>query len=275
MRKISNCKSRRLTPEILNLYATTELSPYQIGKKIGLSGETVKNIGKKYNITPKRLERKSTYKTTRNKKIIKDIQKGKTYKEIGKKYNITKQRVAQFAKHHNIYRWEENREYRKKIISLIKEDIKQGRSYDAIMSKYADKYNNIKTILEGGLFTYIKEKRNKKIVNQYKCNTAQSITVDTSPLLDTPQRIGSVNMIYQISNKNGYKKYPKIGNRRKGGLFESSRVINLIKELKKENYTYREIAEELNNKGWKSPMGKIYTTGNVYNKHKSIIKHNL
>ena len=275
MRKISNCKSRRSTDVIIHLYNTTNLSSSQIGEQVGLSGPTVRRIGKENNISLKRLERRKNYQTSRNEKLITDIRQGElTYKEIGKKYNITKQQVYQFAKIDKISRWEESRKKISTLVVEVKEDLKKGLTYKEICDKYGDNYY-LKHVVEGGIYTHLREKRNKEIVTQYKQTTAKSIISDLSPLLDSPQRIVTTNQIYKISVRNGYKKYPKIGNRSKGGLFESSRVIKLIKELKNKNYTYRRIAEVLNEKGWKSPMGKTYSSANVFSKHKLIKKYNL
>tara|TARA_R110000824_G_scaffold113599_6_gene263374 strand:- start:1098 stop:1925 length:828 start_codon:yes stop_codon:yes gene_type:complete len=275
MKKISNCKSRRSTDVIIHLYNTTNLSSSQIGEQVGLSGPTVRRIGKENNISLKRLERRKTYQNSRNEKLIAAIRKGElTYKEIGKKYNITKQRVSQFAKTDKVSRWEESREKISSLIVDVKEDIEKGLTYKGICEKYGDNYY-LKQTVKGGLHTHLRKKRDKEIVSQYKQTTAKSIISDISPLLDSPQRIVTTHQIYNISVKNGYKKYPKIGNRSKGSFFESDRVIKLIKELKNKNYSYRKIADSLNEKGWKSPMGKTYSSANVLSKHKLIKKYNL
>ena len=275
MRKISNCKSRRRTDVIIHLYNTTHLSSPQIGEQVGLSGPTVRKIGIENNITIERLERRKTYQSSRNEKLITDIRKGElTYKEIGKKYNITKQRVYQFAKKDKISRWGESREKKKDLICDVNNDLQQGLTYKEICNKYNDNYYLTQTVT-GGLHTHIREKRNKEIVTKYKHTTAQSIISDISPILDTPHRIVTTNQIYRISTQNGYKKYPKIGDRSKGGCFESTLVMEMIKNMVEENKSYREISEILNKKNVKSINGKSFSPQLVYAKCKSIIKYKL
>ena len=272
---MKNCKSIRRKDIILHLYNTTNLSSAEIGEQVGLKSRTVRKVGIENNISLKRLNRRKTYQTDRNENLIEDIRKGKlSYKEIGKKYNITKQRVYQFAKNEKISRWEKIREKRKKLIINVKDDLGKGLTYQQLCERYGDEYY-FHYVMDGGTYTHILEKRNQEILTKYKHTNAKSIITDSSPILDTPQRIGTTNHIYHIVSKKGYKKYPQIGNRSKGGLFESDRVIKLIKKLKNKNYSYRRIAEALNEKGWKSPMGKIYSGSNVQNKHKLIIKYKL
>lgn len=215
-------------------------------------------------------------KKERNVKIVKDIQEGRlTYKEIGKKYNLTKQRVYQFAQDNNISRWEKSREDIKKTKEEIQNDIINGLTYKEICDKYSYVKTSLSTLVGINLQSLFLEKRNKEIINLYKEMTAKDTIIIPVNVLDDPYRITKINTVYGISSKRGYKKYPMIGDRCKGGVFEPKKVINLIKKLRSKNYSYRKIALELNKKGWKTPTGKLYSTMNVFNKHKGILKYNL
>ena len=276
MRKIKNCKSIRRKDVILHLYNTTNLSSSEIGEQVGLKSPTVRKVGIENNISLKRLNRRKTYQTDRNEKLIEDIRKGKlSYKEIGKKYNITKQRISQFARDNNISRWEESRKTIKNIKEDIKEDIIKGVPYKTICEKYRYKKYSKSVLSDMKLFTYFIEKRNKEIINLYKEMTAKDTITIPVNVLDDPYRITRLGTVYDISSKSGYKKYPMIGDRCKGGVFEPKKVINLIKKLRSKNYGYRKIALELNKKGWKTPTGKLYSPMNVSNKHKGILKYKL
>jgi hypothetical protein len=80
-----------------------------------------------------------------------------------------------------------------------------------------------------------------------------------------------VDSIYRINTKNNIRRYPQIINRHKGGLFESKEVIKLIKNKKdKKNWTFKQIAEELNKLGYKTITGKEYTEPNTYQKYLAI-----
>jgi len=215
-------------------------------------------------------------KKERNVKIVKDIQGGRlTYSEIGEKYTITRQRVYQFARDNNISRWEESRKTIKNIKEGIKGDIIKGVPYKTICEKYSYKKYGKSAISDMKLFTHFIEKRNKEIINLYKEMSARLTINIPVTILDNPYRINTIGAVYDISSKRGYKKYPMIGDRCKGGVFEPKKVINLIKKLRSKNYSYRKIALELNKKGWKTPTGKLYSKMNVFYKHKNILKYNL
>ena len=115
-------------------------------------------------------------------------------------------------------------------------------------------------------------KRNNEITSQFiKGTTAKIITNKTEPILISPTHITSVDSIYRINTKNNIRRYPQIINRHKGGLFESKDVIKLIKNKRdKKNWTFKQIAEELNKLGYKTITGKEYTEPNTYQKYLAI-----
>ena len=219
-------------------------------------------------------------KTERNKELVMYVREGHSFVETAKKYGITKQRVYQLAKQHNISKWKESKKYKEELATNIKKDIKDGLGYNEIKSKYNVTANYLNDNLGkyglGGLATKYLEIRNKEILHQYKNKEAYKVITSKEPKLDDPSRVNSVNYIYAVSGKQGYRKYPKIGNRNAGGLNEDKKVIKIILEKRDlEGWTFPEITNYLNEKGFKTVMGLLYKTPNVTAKYNYLKKNSV
>ena len=212
----------------------------------------------------------------REKEIINLIDDNWTLMSIATKFNITKQRVYQIVKKNNISIWGKIRTNKKTIHQNILNDINNNIQYKDIIKKYNLPQSKLsysfKSIQNEPLNTFIMNKRNNEIIAQFiKGNTAKMITNKIEPILISPTHLTSVDSIYKINTKNNVRRYPQIINRHKGGLFESKDVIKLIKNKRdKKNWTFKQIAEELNKLGYKTITGKEYTYNNTYQKYLMI-----
>lgn len=275
-KKVSDCKSKRLEPQILELI-NDNYSTKEVATELNISNHMVTVVIKRKGI--KLDGREGRAKLARNTKIIEAIKEGKTYVEIGRTYNVTKQRISQFAKRENYSSWVVTREKYDKLLILVKADVDSGMEFEELKTKHKFTPYIISELQKRGLEKLTERYRNVRnsvIIEEYKNKIAKDVVISGSTGLDSPMRIGTIDSIYSISSKNGYKKYPKVGNRNSGGLFEDPKVINLIKKKRDvEELSFREISEILNKKGFISPMGKPYTTCNVNAKYTSIKKNNL
>jgi AraC-like DNA-binding protein len=212
----------------------------------------------------------------REKEIINLIDNNWTLISIATKFNITKQRVYQIAKKNNISIWNKIRTNKKTMHQNILNDINNNIQYKDIVKKYnltkSQLSEAFKSIQKQTLKTFIINKRNNEITSQFiQGNTAKIITNKTEPILISPTHITTTDSIYRINTKNNIRRYPQIINRHKGGLFESKEVIKLIKNKRdKKNWTFKQIAEELNKLGYKTITGKEYTQPNTYQKYIAI-----
>ena len=215
----------------------------------------------------------------REKHIIKLINQNWSLTNIGIKFNITKQRVYQIAKKNDISRLNDIRNNKKIYHTNILTDINNNIPYKDIINKYnmpQSKLSDIfKSIQKQTLNTFIMNKRNSEITKQFiEGNSAKKITNNQNPILISPTHLISVDSIYRINTKNNIRRYPQITNRHKGGLFESKEVIKLIKNKRdKKNWSFKQIAEELNKLGHKTITQKEYTTANTYRIYKDIKKN--
>ena len=243
-------------------------------KKVKLSNYMVRKIIKKYNLDIFKVN--GNLKAERNIELLEAINtSGLTYREIGAKYNVSKARVQELAKKNGISRWKMSREKNRELVISIERDYKAGLSYDEMKAKYDIKAINFTTLKIQPLAARYRKERNTKIVTEYKNTTAKSVLKSNDPAMDNPDRLRTVKSVYDISGKHGFKKYPNIGNRRAGGVFEAPKTIKLIKKLREKNkLSFKEIAIILNSKGLKTPMGKEYTNHNLRYKYKAIVKHN-
>ena len=83
-----------------------------------------------------------------------------------------------------------------------------------------------------------------------------------------------IKNVYNISTKQGFKKYPKIGDRSKGGTFEDKKILRYIQD-KRDNkgWTYKKIADKLNILGYRTLTGKIFDVPNVLYKYNAYKKN--
>ena len=243
-------------------------------KKTKLTDYMVNKIAKKNNISITKINH--NLKAERNKELIEAINtSGLTYREIGEKYNVSKARVQELAKKNGISRWKVSRERNKQLAVSIERDYKAGLTYEQMKEKYDLGKVDFKSLKIQPLATRFRKDRDAKIVSEYKTKTAKSVLKSNDPAMDNPDRLTAINSVYGVTSRNGFKKYPNVGNRNAGGVFEDPKTIKLIKKLReKGELSFNEIAIVLNSKGLKSPMGKEYTGHNLRFKYKAIVKHN-
>lgn len=275
MKKRVNCKSRRLTPRILELYKNTDLTSCEIGKLINLSTVIVKRVAKENGISKDRYIKRPKshhYDKERNDKIINLIRQGLTYDEVGEQMGITKQRVCQIAKYNNISRWDESREFKVNLISRIKEDIDNQLPYTDIVEKHNLRIKGylLRDTELSGLYTDMLIKRNEAIKKKYEVRTAEEIINDNDYNITNPTKPTSINCVYRIASSLGFKKYPMIGDRSKGNTFEDRTILKYIRDRRdKDGWTFKKIACELNKLNYRTVTGKLFTTSNVnYKYHK-------
>lgn len=269
----SYSKSQRLEAKVTDLIkAGTPMKV--VMKKTKLTDYMVNKIAKKHNISIAKIN--GNLKAERNKELIEAINtSGLTYREIGVKYNVSKARVQELAKKNGISRWKVSRERNKQLAVSIERDYKAGLTYEQMKEKYDLGKVDFKTLKIEPLATRYRKDRDAKIVAEYKKKTAKSVLKSNDPAMDNPDRLTAIKSVYGVTRKMGFKKYPNVGNRNAGGVFETPKTIKLIKKLREKNkLSFNEIAAVLNSKGLKSPMGKEYTGHNLRFKYKAIVKHN-
>ena len=269
----SYSKSQRLEAKVIDLIKAG--NPMKVVmKKTKLTDYMVNKIAKKHNISITKIN--GNLKAERNKELIEAINNsGLTYREIGEKYNVSKARVQELAKKNGISRWKVSRERNKQLAVSIERDFKAGLTYEEMKEKYDLGKIDFKSLKIEPLATRYRKERDSKIVAEYKKKTAKSVLKSNDPAMDNPDRLTAINSVYGVTRKMGFKKYPNVGNRNAGGVFETPKTIKLIKKLREKNeLSFNEIAAVLNSKGLKSPMGKEYTGHNLRFKYKAIVKHN-
>jgi len=277
IRKKHNCKSRSFEPQILELLNKQIEIPVII-EKLNISRDIIKKVAKNNNINIDGRIKSGIMKqkAARNEYIYKMILEGTTYQKISEKTNITKQRVQQIAKSLNFSRWVQIRNNEKITIKSIEEDISKGLFYNDLKNKYNINDCKIKGMLRRNNCKILKNKRenefinrNKTIVSEYRNGkSASMILLLDSNVISEPAKINSVGSVYAICIKQGFRKYPKVKNRRSGEIFESVKILKLIVRLKeKKHLTLVDIASYLNEKKYKTICGKTFSFSNVANKY--------
>jgi len=200
-----------------------------------------------------------------------------TYTELGKSFGISKARVQQFAKANGVSRWEYTRKKKQELAEKINADYKAGLSYDEIVERNDlrnVKLSSLKKYGCGSVFHRFRKERNKNIVKEYKKDIAKNVLKSNHPAMNNPERVVTLGSVYAISGRDGFKKYPNVGNRNAGGVFEKPEIIKFIKTKRdKHKLPFSEIAILIQTKGWLTPCGKEYSASNVYQKYNAIKKH--
>lgn len=211
---------------------------------------------------------KKIQRIKRASKILKLVHKGETYESIGKKFNISKQCVWEMARKNGINRLEDKREFRSKKFRMFSPDIIANLPLTEIAVKHSLTPSEIRLIykLKTGvtLNSVLSKKRNETIVKKFVSgNTARKIVTDPVKVLNNPRRVSTQNWIYSINTQNGVKRYPEIGDRRKGGTFQSKKAINLIVKCRDKGLKFGEILNEINKKGLKTVTGLEFKVTNI------------
>ena len=244
----------------------------EICKKFGLTdGQTRLRI-KKFNLGYRRYPQA---KVERNKLILEMARSKKTYKTIGEIFGVSKQCVKAICHHHGFSKTEYNKKINEKLASEIQEDIDNGLTYVEIRDKYTfkvlSKLNHKKLInYSHGQMIQI---RDRAVTEKYKINVARVIVESDEQILNDPHEINSVSRVYVASRKNGFKKYPRMGDRYKGGCFEDEKILKYIKR-KRDTYgwSFPKIAEHLNKRNIKTICDKTFEHHHVRFKYLTFTK---
>ena len=172
----------------------------------------------------------SKRKTEQRLEIVKLLNEGLTLADIGNKFSISKQRVYQIARDSGYNRNSKINEFHEKTYTSILSDIDEGLSYNEIVIKYGKysviRYNqrNKKTLKQ-----LMVDKRDRNIISSFILGeTAKGITIKVDTILDNPNRINCIQGIYKINSKHGIKRFPTVGNRNGGGIFEDRKILQYI-----------------------------------------------
>ena len=213
----------------------------------------------------------------RNEELIKLLNSDITYEEIANKFGITKQRIFQIAKRNGIKRWEQGREFNKKMCNNIANDINNDVSLNTIYSKYKNlskEYirNVYKKQTSNNLINQFRDKRNSFIINDFMGGeTAKVITKHKEKEFLDPTKINSVNMVYRINVKNGVRRYPNIKNRHLGECSWDKSIIKfIVNKRDKSKWSFNKISDKLNEMGKKTLQGKLFQSPNVAMKYYKI-----
>lgn len=217
--------------------------------------------------------------TKRNKEILRLINEGETFESIGKKNGISKERVRQIAVANGINRWDKIREFKNKKFNEFLPDIKANLPLSEIATKHSLTKSKIYSIYKEktgvSLLKVLSKKRNNIINKKFVSGkTANKIISDKTNILDNPVRITTTNSIYTINTKNNIKRYPQIGDRSKGGTFQSKKAIKLIVKYRDKGFTCKKILKKLNKKGIKTVTGKNFKESNILQLY-NYVKKNL
>jgi len=231
--------------------------------------DKVKRMSKKYSL-PLIISRQD--RVTERTREIGEFIKNKpniTFVEVGEKYKIGKSRVSQIAILSGVgHRYVNNRKYWKDKCKTIFNSLNTNTDIEKIA-----KENDITTLELCQKFNYyygesltniILKNRNANITETYKSGvSAKKILKLENDILINPRKINTANHIYSINSKNGFKRFPKIGNRSNGGVFEDRKILKDINRLRNSGKSYSEICDWLNDKNKLTVMGVPFTPANV------------
>jgi hypothetical protein len=261
-RNKSQTKTQNLTPIVIAL-VEKNFTFEEIIKGLGISDYKLKKIIKENNLTVKRAKKGFV---KRNQEILELLKNDNTYISIARKYNISKQRVTQIANDYGYDRMASNKEKIFELIEKIKIDISDGLKYDEIKKKHSlnDSLRNKISYHGLPLFSQLNNRRKNSIVDEYKQKTARKVLESNNQNLHNPFELKNINNVYSISSQMGYKRYPKIGNRNKGGVQENIGILEIIKHKReKENLSFSEIATHLNESGYLTISDKEFKEANT------------
>jgi hypothetical protein len=197
---------------------------------------------------------------------------------VGNRFGTSPSYVGRIARSVGITKniSEEEKKKIKNTIAHINLDFELGMSYEDIKKTYNFDENKEKLTYYGlgNLKDKFRTLRNDEISRQYKVKTAMKVMVDTNVKLDSPDRIKTLSQTYGVACKNGFKKYPKIGDRSKGGTFEDRKILRYIEKLRdKDGLTFQEIADKLTRQGKKTLTGVPFSMANALYKYNAYKKN--
>jgi transposase len=214
----------------------------------------------------------------REKQIVKLLSSNKGYAEIAKKFSVSRQRIYQIAERNNISGIRvKKKESRQVLVENLKKELENGLSIREMSIKYNVSVDEIKhqfkTETNISLFSLMVKTRNEKINNDFVAgSTAKKIVNDSDKFLSNPVKVTTLDYVYMLNTKKGIKRYPKIGKRCNGGTFEDPKIIKfIVYKRDRLGWTFKQIANRLNELGYKTVTNIIFTSFNTnvkYNKAK-------
>lgn len=252
-----------------------------ISKKTGIASSTIKEIAKRNNIPVVIRKRGGTLVVNkkRERQIVSLIKLGLTMEEIGDKFKLTRQRIHQIASRNNFKIHKIRKEERLKLAQDIKNN---NTPYKKVIRGNHKKHsprailNTYKKLYGNGLIDLERDHRNSIIVNKFSVEkkAANDILNLKTPDLVNPNQIKTRNYIYRITSRSNAKRFPQIGSRRSGLVFEKKKVTNMIVKLRNEGLSFEKITDKMNASGLKTIQGLEFKWPNVRMKYLRYQKEN-
>jgi hypothetical protein len=197
----------------------------------------------------------------RDKQIIECINNKEKVDDIAAKFDVHKSSISNIAKKHGISIGSLRKKERSDLLSELKSELKNGMSKADAELKYK-KYPKFIKFIRAYFITFNNKKRiadrNNKIVSLYKEDyTLKNI----SELTDL-----GVPTIAAIIRDNKAYKFPEMSISIPEKKKRTEELFEYVSSLKSQyKMTAQQIAEELNENGYKTLRGTEYTVGNVTN----------
>lgn len=217
-------------------------------------------------------------KTIREQEILELNASGVKSNDIAKKFGVSKQRIWQILNRNNISRNKQLKERYYEIKNRANELSLSGLSVNDIKAKLKIKAVYYYAPEIGLIHKNQRNQRNKLISDEFLNGmSAKKITKLISPKeLVTPIAVTSINGVYGINTKLNIRRYPMIGDKSYGGIFEDRKILQYIQKKRDiDKWSFTRISDKLNKLGHKTITGKEFTMSNTLAKYKAykIKKH--
>lgn len=203
--------------------------------------------------------------------IISSLTSGTKYIEIIKKYGFKKSTFLSMIKMMGYDFMKDRKNKRLDLINKVKKSIEKGENYSDIIKKYNLDSKIIHRFTELGYSPsqdYI-NRRNSKMGDKYDNGTkAKKLTSEKEKHVKTVSGVYGV-----VSAKLGIYKHPEI-KRGVKGLLANKETIKRILKYKKDGLKFREIANKLNEEGFKTLTGLPFSDHHVIAKYNKVISNN-
>lgn len=203
--------------------------------------------------------------------IISELTAGTKYIVLIKKYGFKKSNFLNMIKMMGYDFMKDRKNKRLELINKVKKSIENGENYSDIIKKYNLDSKTIHRFTELGYSPsqdYM-SRRNSKMGNKYDNGTkAKKLTSEKEKHVKTVSGVYGV-----VSAKLGIYKHPEI-KRGVKGLLENKETIKRILKYKKDGLKFREIADKLNDEGFKTLTGLPFSDHHVIAKYNKVISNN-
>jgi len=281
-KRANRIKREKISKEIKQ---NPKLNVHELSDVLGIKIDKIQRICREFNITiPKKKSANAGKEMSATAYLRRAVSKyikanpDVNYIIVGNRFGTSSSYVGRIARSIGITK-NISKEEKKKIkntIAHINLDFELGMSYEDIKKTYNFDENKEKLTYYGlgNLKDKFRTLRNDEISKQYKVKTAMKVMVDSNIKLDSPDRIKTLSQTYGVACKDGFKKYPKIGNRNKGGTFEDRKTLRYIEKLRdKDGLTFQEIADKLTRQGKKTLTGVPFSMANALYKYNAYKKN--